>query len=91
MLVALFAGDHPDVASSLNNLALLHKSQGRYSDAELLYSDALAMTKRLFAGDHPNVALSLNNLALLHKSQGRYSDAELLYSDALAMCEHRLW
>ncbi|OKH13172.1 tetratricopeptide repeat protein, partial [Nostoc calcicola FACHB-389] len=39
----LFAGDHPDVATSLNNLAGLYKSQGRYSDAEPLYSDALAM------------------------------------------------
>ncbi|MHC0062118.1 tetratricopeptide repeat protein [Nostoc sp. UIC 10890] len=82
---ALFAGDHPNVASSLNNLAGLYESQGRYSDAEPLYSDALAMRKRLFAGDHPNVATSLNNLAFLYYSQGRYSEAEPLYSDALAM------
>ncbi|MEH1939657.1 MAG: tetratricopeptide repeat protein [Nostoc sp.] len=82
---ALFAGDHPDVAGSLNNLAELYESQGRYSDAEPLHSDALAMTKRLFAGDHPNVASSLNNLAALYESQGRYSDAEPLHSDALAM------
>nr|WP_277883915.1 tetratricopeptide repeat protein [Nostoc sp. FACHB-888] len=82
---SLFAGDHPDVATSLNNLALLYKSQGRYSDAEPLYIEALAMTKHLFAGDHPDVATSLNNLALLYKSQGRYSDAEPLYIEALAM------
>ncbi|MGF1937439.1 MAG: tetratricopeptide repeat protein [Nostoc sp. ChiQUE02] len=81
----LFDGDHPDVATSLNNLALLYYSQGRYSEAEPLYSDALAMTKRLFDGDHPDVATSLNNLALLYYSQGRYSEAEPLYSDALAM------
>ncbi|BDI14930.1 hypothetical protein ANSO36C_07320 [Nostoc cf. commune SO-36] len=82
---ALFAGDHPNVANSLNNLAALYYSQGRYSDAEPLLSDALAMTKRLFAGDHPDVASNLNNLAGLYDSQGRYSDAEPLYSDALAM------
>ncbi|MEH2379316.1 MAG: tetratricopeptide repeat protein, partial [Nostoc sp.] len=29
--------EHPDVATSLNNLALLYKSQGRYADAEPLY------------------------------------------------------
>ncbi|MFN6540077.1 MAG: tetratricopeptide repeat protein [Nostoc sp. EkiNYC01] len=81
----LFAGDHPNVATSLNNLAFLYKSQGRYSDAEPLYVEALAMTKRLFAGDHPNVATSLNNLAGLYDSQGRYSDAEPLYVEALAM------
>jgi tetratricopeptide (TPR) repeat protein len=82
---ALFAGDHPDVATSLTYLAELYRSQGRYDQAEPLYIDALAMTKRLFAGDHPDVANSLNNLALLYNSQGRYSEAEPLYIDALAM------
>ncbi len=82
---ALFAGDHPNVATSLNNLALLYNSQGRYSEAEPLYIEALAMSKRLFFGDHPYVATSLNNLAGLYRSQGRYSEAEPLYIEALAM------
>ncbi|BAZ70469.1 putative kinesin light chain [Fischerella sp. NIES-4106] len=81
----LFADDHPDVASSLNNLAFLYNSQGRYSEAEPLLIDALAMRKRLFVGDHPDVASSLNNLAFLYNSQGRYSEAEPLYIDALVM------
>ena len=29
--------DHPDVATSLNNLAELYEAQGRYADAEPLY------------------------------------------------------
>nr|WP_322681171.1 tetratricopeptide repeat protein [Nostoc sp. DedQUE03]MDZ7976637.1 tetratricopeptide repeat protein [Nostoc sp. DedQUE03] len=29
----LFDCDHPNVASSLNNLAELYRSQGRYSEA----------------------------------------------------------
>jgi tetratricopeptide (TPR) repeat protein len=29
--------DHPDIAISLNNLALLYHHQGRYADAEPLY------------------------------------------------------
>ena len=29
--------EHPDVAQSLNNLAELYRSQGRYADAEPLY------------------------------------------------------
>ncbi|WP_442949073.1 tetratricopeptide repeat protein [Nostoc sp.] len=82
---SLFAGEHPDVASSLNNLALLYHSQGRYNDAEPLYIETLAMRKRLFAGEHPDVASSLNNLAGLYHSQGRYSDAKPLYIEALAM------
>ncbi|MDJ0615876.1 MAG: tetratricopeptide repeat protein [Calothrix sp. MO_192.B10] len=81
----LFAGDHPDVATSLNNLAELYRSQGRYAEAEPLLVDALEMTKRLFAGDHPDVAGSLNNLAGLYDSQGRYAEAEPLYVEALEM------
>jgi tetratricopeptide (TPR) repeat protein len=81
----LFTGDHPNVATSLNNLALLYNSQGKYSEAEPLYLDALEMRRRLFTGDHPNVATSLNNLASLYDSQGRYSEAEPLYLDALEM------
>jgi tetratricopeptide (TPR) repeat protein len=78
------------LATSLNNLALLYNSQGKYSEAEPLYVDALEMTKRLFTGDHPDVATSLNNLALLYNSQGKYSEAEPLYVDALAMSERTL-
>ncbi|MEH2370901.1 tetratricopeptide repeat protein [Nostoc sp.] len=81
----LFNGDHPNVATSLNNLALLYYSQGRYNQAEPLYTQALEMTKRLFDGDHPNVAQSLNNLAALYDSQGRYSQAESLYNQAFEM------
>ncbi|MFN5592168.1 MAG: tetratricopeptide repeat protein, partial [Aphanizomenon sp.] len=73
------------LATSLNNLANLYHNQGRYSEAEPLYLDALEMRRRLFTGDHPNVATSLNNLAGLYDSQGKYSEAELLYLDALEM------
>jgi tetratricopeptide (TPR) repeat protein len=86
----LFTGDHPDVATGLNNLASLYQSQGKYSEAEPLYLEALEMRKRLFTGDHPDVATGLNNLASLYKSQGKYSEAEPLYLEALAMSERML-
>ncbi|MGB6301921.1 MAG: tetratricopeptide repeat protein, partial [Rivularia sp. (in: cyanobacteria)] len=35
--------EHPDVAQSLNNLALLYYSQGNYSKAEPLYLHSLAI------------------------------------------------
>ncbi|MCC3438197.1 CHAT domain-containing tetratricopeptide repeat protein, partial [Microcoleus sp. PH2017_05_CCC_O_A] len=70
---------------SLNNLAELYRSQGRYRDAEPLYKQALEMWQRLFSDDHPDLAKSLNNLASLYRSQGRYRDAEPLYRQALEM------
>ena len=82
--------EHPDVAASLNNLALLYYFQGRYSEAEPLYQEALEMSKRLLGEEHPDVAASLNNLALLYYFQGRYSEAEPLYQEALEMSKRLL-
>lgn len=77
--------EHLDVASSLNNLALINRDQGRYNDAEPLLQKALSIRKRLLGDEHPDVATSLNNLALIYKDQGRYNDAEPLFQEALAM------
>lgn len=56
--------EHPDVATTLNNLANLYDSQGRYSEAEPLFPQALELRQRLLGKEHPDVAQSLNNLAL---------------------------
>ena len=77
--------EHPDVATSLNNLALLYASQERYEEAEPLYLQALSLRKKLLGEEHPSVAISLNNLAGLYQSQGRYEEAEPLYLQALSI------
>ncbi len=85
ILQQVLGQDHPDIAISLNDLALLYSSQGRYSEAEPLYRQALEMNQRLLGDEHPDVATSLNNLGFLYSSQGRYSEAEPLYRQALQM------
>jgi tetratricopeptide (TPR) repeat protein len=77
--------NHPDVAQNLNNLALLYRLQGRYSEAEPLYGRSLSIKEQQLGADHPAVANSLNNLAKLYESQGRYSEAEPLYLRTLAI------
>jgi tetratricopeptide (TPR) repeat protein len=74
---------HPDVATSLNNLAGLYESQGRYDAAEPLYQQALDLRRELLGERHPQVATSLNNLAGLYYAQGRYDAAEPFYHQAL--------
>ena len=39
--------DHPDVATSLNNLAELYRVQGKYSEAEPLYVRSLLISERV--------------------------------------------
>ena len=53
---------------SLNNLAVLYDSPGRYADAEPLYKRSLAIGEKTLGPDHPDVAASLNNLADLYRS-----------------------
>jgi tetratricopeptide (TPR) repeat protein/CHAT domain-containing protein len=81
-----YADGHPDLANSLNDLAVVLNSQGKYAGAEPLHREALAMRRRLFQGDHPDLAASLNNLAVVLHEQRKYADAEPFHREALAMC-----
>ncbi len=67
--------DHPSVATSLNNPALLYKSQGRYAEAEPLSQRAMAIDEKALGPEHPDFATDLNNLAALYRAQGRYAKA----------------
>ena len=81
----LLGSEHPEVATTLNNLALLYQTQGRYEEAESLFVEALVIRKQLLGSEHPEVATTLNNLALLYQMQGRYEEAEPLLVEALVM------
>ncbi|MDM8565018.1 tetratricopeptide repeat protein [Candidatus Halobeggiatoa sp. HSG11] len=78
-------GDHPETATSLNNLALMYESMGEYARAEPLYQKALAIKKTALGENHPRYANSLNNFAELYKSMGDYARAESLHQKALAI------
>ena len=79
--------EHPDTASTLNNLALLYNNQGKYEEAEPLYQRALAIREKALGPEHPDTASTLNNLAILYYDQGKDEEAEPLYQRALAIRE----
>ena len=70
--------NHPDVATSLTNLAMLYTAQGQYAQAEPLYKRALAIVEKALGPDHPSVAASLENLAALYRATKRDEEAETL-------------
>ncbi|MEH1971017.1 tetratricopeptide repeat protein [Nostoc sp.] len=82
--------EHLDVATSLNDLAVLYHNQGRYSEAELLHLQALELRRRLLSDEHLDVAFSLNNLAEIYHDQGRYNEAELLHLQSLKLRQQLL-
>ncbi|HEY9657904.1 MAG TPA: tetratricopeptide repeat protein, partial [Allocoleopsis sp.] len=64
--------------------------QGRYSEAEPLYQQALQIGIQAFGEVHPDVAIWCNNLAGLYTTLQRYSEAEPLYLHALGVFLDRL-
>ena len=70
--------NHPDVAQSLSNLAVLYEAQGRYADAKPLHKRSLAILEKARGRDHLDVAKTLNNLAALYVHQSRHADAKPL-------------
>jgi tetratricopeptide (TPR) repeat protein len=79
--------EHPDVAESLNNLAVLYHAQGQYAKAEPLLERALAIWENALGPEHPDVTRSLNNLAQLLQATNRLAEAEPLMRRALAIDE----
>jgi tetratricopeptide (TPR) repeat protein len=80
--------DHPNTATSLNNLAGLLQAQGDLPGARPLYERALAIREKARGPDHPDTATSLNNLAGLLQAQGDLPAARPLYERALTIREN---
>ena len=80
-------GDLPDVATTLNNLAVLHTNKNEIAIAEQEYQEALQIYQELVVENSrsflPNVAMTLNNLANLHSNKNELVIAEQEYQEAL--------
>jgi len=71
----LLGESHPSVATSLNNLAGLYYSQGRYAEAEPLLTQALAIVEQQLGVDHPHTITCRNNLQYLRDALHRDGEA----------------
>lgn len=70
------------MATTLNNLAELYRTQGKYAEAEPLYTQALEILEKVLGPNHPNVATVLENMAELYKKTGRLDEAQRLEARA---------
>ena len=82
---AVFGPDHPKLATTLNNLARLYRSQGEYAAAEPLIKRALQIRETALGPNHPSVADSMNDLASLYGVRIRSSEALTLFHRGLAI------
>ncbi len=79
--------DHPDVAVTLNSLALLYQNTSDYSQAESLFRRSLSIDEKVFGKDHPNLAIVYGNLATLYYDIGDYDQSEGFMKKALELRE----
>ncbi len=82
--------DHPDTATSYNNLAVLYEKQERYQEAEELYKKSLCIREKVLGNNHPDTATSYSNLAIMYDHQKKYCMAEKFYLKNLGISERIL-
>jgi tetratricopeptide (TPR) repeat protein len=75
--------EHPRTLTSINNLSLLLKDQGKPGEAEPYFREALEKRRRVLGEEHPSTLRSIGNLGQLLQAQGKTSEAEPYCREAL--------
>lgn len=73
----------PDIAATLNDIALILDLQGHHEEALRDYEQSLSIEERAFGEHHPRVARTLNNLAIVLGTIGDNDAALRRYARAL--------
>merc|ERR1712023_529940 len=68
--------DHPDVASTYNNMANVYQKQGKYEEALAMYEKTLLIDLKKLGGDHPLIADTYENIGVLYDTKlNKYKEA----------------
>jgi len=79
--------EHPDTASSYNNIGIVYDRQGDYPKALEYYFKALNIREKVLGKEHPDTASSYNCIGLVYDSQGDYPKALEFHFKALDIYE----
>ena len=74
----VLGGGHPDTLTSMDDLAITYRNQGRWKEAEELEAMVMETRRKVLGSEHPDTLTSMSNLALTYQSQGRWKEAEEL-------------
>lgn len=85
-----FGAEHPTTATLIDNLARLHRLQGRLEVAESLYRRGLAIRTVSLDKNDPKLAASHDNLGIVYTGLERYADAEEQHWEAVRIMEQSL-
>lgn len=85
--LALLGYEHPDVAESLADLAVLDQKRGNYDQAAKQYREVLVLRRKLFGNEHAKVADTLLDLASDLYVKGALDEAYTFAEQSLAIRE----
>ena len=74
-------GDQEDTATTMNNLGLVYKEQGKWDAAIDYYQQSLEIWHAI--GNQPGIAATTNNLGSVYKDQGKWNEAIDCYEKSL--------
>ncbi len=84
---AAFGPNHPNIASTVNNLGTVLKELGDLKGAKKCCERALSIAEAAFGPNHPNVATDVNNLGSVLQDLGDLKGAKKCYERALSIDE----
>jgi Tfp pilus assembly protein PilF len=80
---AQFGPDHPQVATTLNNLGVVWGDLGQPAKALEVFERALRILEGAYGPDHPQVAATLSNLGAVWSNLGQPAKAHEVFERAL--------
>lgn len=73
--------------TSLNNLAIVVREQGKYEEAEVMHREALSVRERVLGKEHRDTLTSMNDLAIVLSVHGKLVEAVEIHRGLLAVTE----
>ncbi|WP_333803344.1 tetratricopeptide repeat protein, partial [Sulfurospirillum sp.] len=83
----VLGSNHPDSATTYNNIAGVYHSKGIYDKALKWYEKALEIREKVLGLNHPSTATTYNEIARVYHSKGIYDKALEWYEKALEINE----
>ena len=74
--------DHPDTATTYNNIAGVYYAKGDYDKALEYYEKDMKISESKLGKDHPDTATTYNNIAGVYYAKGDYDKALEYYLKA---------
>ena len=79
--------EHPDLATSYNNMAETYGDLGEHQKSLAYHKKALAIRKKVLPAEHPDLAASYNNMAESYGALGEHRQRLAYHKKALSIWE----